>query len=139
MTLGRAGAVTGCRFGWYISVLWPCRCTDHVVLAKGGAVVIICLCVLFILFSSLFCFCFLHCCSLTPCSVSPTNKKMSLDVGQNCNSLPLGVTCFETGPAYDNLAVCPSQIITVYWGLDISWPEMKVFYHNLSTLTSLKD
>lgn len=99
----------------------------------------LCVLFLFILFSSLFCFCFLDYCSLTPCSVSPTNKKMSLDVGQNCNSLPLGVTCFETGPVYDNLEVCPSQIITVYWGLDISWPEMKVFYHNLSTLTSLKD
>lgn len=99
----------------------------------------LCVLFLFILFSSLFCFCFLDYCSLTPYSVSPTNKKMSWDVGQNCNSLPLGVTCFETGPVYDNLAVCPSQIITVYWGLDISWPEMKVFYHNLSTLTSLKD
>lgn len=58
VTLGRAGADMGYKFGWYISVLWPCRSTDCVVLAKGGAVgwVIICLCVLFLFFVLVICF-----------------------------------------------------------------------------------
>lgn len=53
-------------------------------------------------------------------------KKLSLEMAQNCNCLPLRVICLgKTDPVHDNLAVCPSQtVIVVCWGFDVSWSEV---------------
>lgn len=88
-------------------------------------------------------FCLLDFRDLSLCPhVLSGKKNLSVEMDQNCNCSPLGVTCLgKTGPVHDNLAVCPSQIVVaVCWGrlFDVSWPGVGA-YHDLSSLTPWED